>query len=66
VVAEYAASTGLKELGMNDWTIISMMELHAIARGGHASNLSSAVGTPNILFAIHKIMRISLNGKFFC
>jgi hypothetical protein len=50
MVVEYAARTGLKELGMNDWTINSMMELHAIVRGGHASNLSSAVedltGTP--------------------
>jgi hypothetical protein len=43
VVAEDAARTGLKELGMIDWTINCMMELHAIVRDGHASNLSSAV-----------------------
>lgn len=65
MVTEYAARMGLKELGMNDWTINSMMELHAIVRGGHASNLSSAAARLNwdtrILFAIRKIMRISLS-----
>jgi hypothetical protein len=33
----------LKEVGIDDWFINSMMELYAIVSSGYASNLSSAV-----------------------
>ena len=42
-IAEESARRGLKEIGMDDWFINSMMELYAIVRAGYASYLSSAV-----------------------
>jgi len=42
-IAEESARKGLKEIGMDDWFINSMMELYAIVRAGYASDLSSAV-----------------------
>lgn len=42
-IAEESARIGLKEIGMNDWFINSMMELYAIVRAGYASYLSSTV-----------------------
>ena len=42
-ITEESARKGLKEIGMNDWFINSMMELYTIVRAGYASYLSSAV-----------------------
>jgi uncharacterized protein YbjT (DUF2867 family) len=42
-IPEEAARKGLKEFGINDWLINSMMELYAIVSSGYASNLSSDV-----------------------
>lgn len=42
-ISEESARKGLKEIGMDDWFINSLMELYAIVRAGYASNLSSAV-----------------------
>ena len=42
-IEEESARKGLKEIGMDDWFINSLMELYAIVRAGYASNLSSAV-----------------------
>jgi hypothetical protein len=33
----------MKEVGMDDWLINSMIELYAIVRAGYGSNLSSDV-----------------------
>ena len=42
-IAEESARKGLKEIGMDDWFINSLMELYAIVRAGYTSDLSSAV-----------------------
>jgi hypothetical protein len=42
-IPEEAARKGMKEIGMDDWFINSLIELYAIARGGYGSNLSSDV-----------------------
>lgn len=42
-IPEQAERKRLKEVGIDDWFINSMMELYAIVSAGYASNLSSAV-----------------------
>jgi uncharacterized protein YbjT (DUF2867 family) len=42
-IPEESARKGLKEIGMDDWFINSLMELYAIVRAGYASDLSTAV-----------------------
>lgn len=42
-IPEESARKGLKEIGMDDWFINSLMELYAIVRAGYASDLSVAV-----------------------
>jgi uncharacterized protein YbjT (DUF2867 family) len=42
-IPEEAARKGLKEFGMDDWLINSMMELYATVSSGYASNLSSDI-----------------------
>ncbi len=42
-IPEEAARKGMKEVGMDDWLINSMIELYAIVRAGYGSNLSSDV-----------------------
>ena len=42
-IPEEAARKGMKEIGMDDWFINSLIELYAIVRGGYGSNLSSDV-----------------------
>ena len=42
-IPEEAARKGLKEFGIDDWLINSMIELYATVSSGYASNLSSDV-----------------------
>jgi hypothetical protein len=61
-IPEEAARKGMKEVGMDDWFINSMIELYAIVRGGYGSNLSSDAEEltgrkPISFFTVHKRLR---------